>query len=86
MLLVVVVLVVNVGMIKFMASMVIVLVVMIILMARMVIVLVTGHLFRRELGRDNASVYRQEVCLLSLVVIIFVMTLNMRTMIKMTRE
>ena len=85
MLLVVVVLVVNVGMIKFMASMVIVLVVMIILMARMVIVLVTGHLFRRELGRDNASVYRQEVCLLKFEIIIFVI-LNMRTMIRMTRD
>ena len=42
------------------AGMVIVLVVVIILMAEVVIVLVvavTGHLFRRESGRDNASVY-----------------------------
>ena len=68
------------------AGMVIVLVVVIILIAEVVIVLVvavTGHLFRRDSGRDNASVYWQEVCLLRLEVIIF-MILNMQTMIQMT--
>ena len=50
-------------------------------MAEVVIVLVvavTGHLFRRDSGGDNASVYWQEVCLLRLEVIIF-MILNMQT-------
>ena len=63
------------------AGMVIVLVVVITLIAEVVIVLVvavTGHLFRRDSGRDNASVYWQEVCLLRLEVIIF-MILNMQT-------
>ena len=37
------------------------------------IVVVAGHLFGRESRGDNASVYRQEVCLLSFKVIIFIM-------------
>ena len=43
------------------------------------IVVVAGHLFGRESRGDNASVYRQEVCLLGLRVIIFMIVKVMIT-------
>ena len=52
---------------------VVVVVDVIVIVVVVVIVVVAGHLFGRESGGDNASVYRQEVCLLSFKVIIFIM-------------